>query len=272
MDAVENGQAFTVTRDGHRIGELIPLRRRRRFVPGQEFAAMSRSRCQRSTSTPFRADQEAAADHGLTSPYAADRPVRQPLPPGPAAPVTGNARHQHPDPPAVGRTPSELAGRDGNQRGHARRAVGRPAPGAARRSSKPTTTSMRNALRRLDVLQRAEHEFDPIPFDSEAARAYGRVTAAVIGAGRKPAAQNRRPDDRFDRESRPVCRCTRQTPMTSRGLMTCWWWSRSRVLRCTGSAAAADHAAHGGGVVRREIPGATKTCRKTSCPVGPLTS
>ena len=40
--------------------------------------------------------------------------------------------------------------------------------------------------RRLDVIQRAEHEFDPIPFDSEAARAYGRVTAAVIGAGRNP--------------------------------------------------------------------------------------
>ncbi|WP_030431999.1 type II toxin-antitoxin system VapC family toxin [Allokutzneria albata] len=40
--------------------------------------------------------------------------------------------------------------------------------------------------RRLDVLQRAENEFDPIPFDAEAARAYGRVTAAVISAGRKP--------------------------------------------------------------------------------------
>jgi predicted nucleic acid-binding protein len=40
--------------------------------------------------------------------------------------------------------------------------------------------------RRLDVLQRAEHEFDPIPFDSEAARAYGRVVAAVVAAGRKP--------------------------------------------------------------------------------------
>lgn len=40
--------------------------------------------------------------------------------------------------------------------------------------------------RRLDVLQRAEHEFDPIPFDAEAARAYGRVTAAVVAAGRKP--------------------------------------------------------------------------------------
>jgi predicted nucleic acid-binding protein len=40
--------------------------------------------------------------------------------------------------------------------------------------------------RRLDVLQRAENEFDPIPFDADAARIYGRVTAAVIAAGRKP--------------------------------------------------------------------------------------
>jgi len=40
--------------------------------------------------------------------------------------------------------------------------------------------------RRLDVLQRAEHEFGPIPFDADAARAYGRVTAAVVAAGRKP--------------------------------------------------------------------------------------
>jgi predicted nucleic acid-binding protein len=40
--------------------------------------------------------------------------------------------------------------------------------------------------RRLDVLQRAENEFDPIPFGGEAARIYGRVCAAVISAGRKP--------------------------------------------------------------------------------------
>ena len=40
--------------------------------------------------------------------------------------------------------------------------------------------------RRLDVLQRAEHEFDPIPFDSEPARAYGRVVASVLAVGRKP--------------------------------------------------------------------------------------
>ena len=40
--------------------------------------------------------------------------------------------------------------------------------------------------RRVDILQRAESEFDPIPFDAEAARIYGRVTAAVVAAGRKP--------------------------------------------------------------------------------------
>ena len=40
--------------------------------------------------------------------------------------------------------------------------------------------------RRLNVLQRAENEFDPIPFGPEAARAYGQVVAAVIAAKREP--------------------------------------------------------------------------------------
>lgn len=40
--------------------------------------------------------------------------------------------------------------------------------------------------RRLEILQRAENEFDPIPFDAEAARIYGRVAAACVSAGRKP--------------------------------------------------------------------------------------
>jgi len=62
MDAVEHGQSFTVTRDGHRIGELIPLRQRRRFVSRQEFAAMSRNAPAVDLDT-FRADQDAAADH-----------------------------------------------------------------------------------------------------------------------------------------------------------------------------------------------------------------
>ena len=67
MDAVEHGQSFTVTRDGHRIGELIPLRRRR-FVPREEFATMSRNAPDIDLDA-FRADQEAALDQEATSPY-----------------------------------------------------------------------------------------------------------------------------------------------------------------------------------------------------------
>jgi predicted nucleic acid-binding protein len=40
--------------------------------------------------------------------------------------------------------------------------------------------------RRLEVLQRAESEFDPIPFDTEAARIFGRLTAVVVAGGQKP--------------------------------------------------------------------------------------
>jgi predicted nucleic acid-binding protein len=40
--------------------------------------------------------------------------------------------------------------------------------------------------RRLEILQRTENEFDPVPFDAEAARIFGRVTAAAVAAGRKP--------------------------------------------------------------------------------------
>jgi predicted nucleic acid-binding protein len=40
--------------------------------------------------------------------------------------------------------------------------------------------------RRMDILQRAENEFDPIPFGAEAARMYGRICAAVVAVGRTP--------------------------------------------------------------------------------------
>ncbi|GLY69488.1 type II toxin-antitoxin system Phd/YefM family antitoxin [Amycolatopsis taiwanensis] len=68
MDAVEHGESFTVTRDGHEIAELIPLRRRPRFVSRQQFAAMSRNAPGIDIET-FRADQDAAADHEMISPY-----------------------------------------------------------------------------------------------------------------------------------------------------------------------------------------------------------
>jgi predicted nucleic acid-binding protein len=38
---------------------------------------------------------------------------------------------------------------------------------------------------RQDRLQRAEAAFHPLPFDGEAARAYGRIYAAVVAKGRK---------------------------------------------------------------------------------------
>ncbi|MDQ1739059.1 MAG: hypothetical protein QOE53_711 [Pseudonocardiales bacterium] len=40
--------------------------------------------------------------------------------------------------------------------------------------------------RRQDRLQRAEASFDPLPLDIEAARAYGRIHAAVLAHGRNP--------------------------------------------------------------------------------------
>lgn len=39
--------------------------------------------------------------------------------------------------------------------------------------------------RRQDRLQRTEATFEPFPFDADAARAYGRIYAAVVAAGRK---------------------------------------------------------------------------------------
>jgi len=47
------------------------------------------------------------------------------------------------------------------------------------------TSDPSERARRQDRLQRAEATFDPLPFDVAAARAYGRIYAAVISAGRK---------------------------------------------------------------------------------------
>lgn len=40
--------------------------------------------------------------------------------------------------------------------------------------------------RRSAVLHRAEADFDPLPFDAPAARAFGSICAVVLGAGRSP--------------------------------------------------------------------------------------
>jgi predicted nucleic acid-binding protein len=47
------------------------------------------------------------------------------------------------------------------------------------------TDDLAERARRQDRLQRAESTFDPLPFDADAARAYGRIYASVLGAGRK---------------------------------------------------------------------------------------
>jgi predicted nucleic acid-binding protein len=45
---------------------------------------------------------------------------------------------------------------------------------------------LRERARRQDLLQRAEATFEVVPFDAAAARAYARIYAAVVAAGRKP--------------------------------------------------------------------------------------
>jgi predicted nucleic acid-binding protein len=48
------------------------------------------------------------------------------------------------------------------------------------------TADLAERARRQDRLQRVEAAFDPLPFDVEAARAYGRIYAAVRAHGRTP--------------------------------------------------------------------------------------
>lgn len=50
------------------------------------------------------------------------------------------------------------------------------------------TTDAERAARQAHV-QQAEADFDPLPFDAPAARAFGRVAASLRQAGRKPAAR-----------------------------------------------------------------------------------
>ncbi len=68
MDSVERGQAFTVTRDGHQIGELVPLRHRRTFLPRGEFLATAGT----SAVDPdrFRADLDSIIDNEVPDAHA----------------------------------------------------------------------------------------------------------------------------------------------------------------------------------------------------------
>lgn len=69
MDAVERGEGFTVTRDGHRIAELVPIRRRREHVPVAQLLAHWRGA---SLPDPdrLRDDLDRLTDPLLDDPYA----------------------------------------------------------------------------------------------------------------------------------------------------------------------------------------------------------
>lgn len=67
MDAVERGEAFTVTRDGREIGELLPLRRPRRYVTRRQFAAAQET-LPRIDLDRFERDL-VALDDGLADPF-----------------------------------------------------------------------------------------------------------------------------------------------------------------------------------------------------------
>lgn len=69
MDAVEHGESFTVTRDGHGIGELVPLRRKSVFVLRETFVA-ARHAVPSFDLDGFRADQRAAFDQDQDDPFA----------------------------------------------------------------------------------------------------------------------------------------------------------------------------------------------------------
>jgi len=51
-------------------------------------------------------------------------------------------------------------------------------------------TDERERAARQAHLQQAEADFDPLPFDAAAARAFGRVALSLRRAGRKPAARS----------------------------------------------------------------------------------
>lgn len=54
----------------------------------------------------------------------------------------------------------------------------------------PLVVSGRDQESRQAVLQQVEADFDPLPFDAQAARAFSRVAASLRRSGRKPAARS----------------------------------------------------------------------------------
>jgi predicted nucleic acid-binding protein len=51
------------------------------------------------------------------------------------------------------------------------------------------TDDLAERARRLAQVQQAEADFDPLPFDSAAARAFGQIVSSLRRSGRKPTAR-----------------------------------------------------------------------------------
>ncbi|MET8144842.1 prevent-host-death protein [Sphaerisporangium sp. NPDC005288] len=68
MDGLERGERYAVTRNGHHIGDLVPIRRRRRAVSRAEFAAVSRG-MPRLDDRKYREDMDCHVNDDLYDPY-----------------------------------------------------------------------------------------------------------------------------------------------------------------------------------------------------------
>lgn len=160
MRRLDRGDSFVVTRRGDPVGELIPLRRRR-FVPPR-----TRWRCspepRRSTWT-VSATTSTAWPTRTSSLVPDARRSRGLLDTSVIVDLEEIGPERLPTLVAISSlTLAELA------------------------AGPHATTDPHEAARRQDRLQRTEAAFDGIPFGVEAARAYGRVYAAVAAAGRTP--------------------------------------------------------------------------------------
>jgi predicted nucleic acid-binding protein/antitoxin (DNA-binding transcriptional repressor) of toxin-antitoxin stability system len=158
MRGLDEGETYVVMRNGIPVGELTPLRRRR-FVSTETAMAMLRG-APPADYRHLRRDLDAVAS-------------QDPRPRG-WTPCSRARRHsvildlERLDPMLL---PLELAI---SALTLAELAAG---PHVA------TTTKERGV--RQERLQRVEATFDALPFDAGAARAYGRVYAAVTSTGRK---------------------------------------------------------------------------------------
>lgn len=159
MRRLDQGECFVVTRNGQLVGELTPLRRHRlglaklrppcSLVPPASTSIGSEPILMRSRARKSNLVAEVRQARGILDTSVIidlERIDRAKLPINVAVSAI---------------TMAELA------------------------AGPHATTDADERARRQDRLQRAEAIFDPLPFDIEAARAYGRIYAAIATAGRK---------------------------------------------------------------------------------------